>query len=259
MKILHTSDWHLGAMLGPQKRYGEFDQALDWLIGVLEREKIEAVIISGDVFDSNLPSNRATEQYYDFLVRARAAGVRKLIVTAGNHDSASFLDAPGELLKHFSVHVAGHIDTENTDSAVIPLEDPAGKIEAVVCAVPYLRDCDIRRAVAGEGIDEQEKRRLDGVLLWYRKVCARAVRSVPVKIFPAENGFRSLFLLRWDSVPWLEKKSVSTLCFLMKVSELLIQPLLSWLCRRFHLCSAVKVKLSVSFLMSGALPKIFLQ
>ena len=92
MKILHTSDWHLGAVFDSQKRYEEFDKVLEFLLKVIREEHIEAVIIAGDVFDSNLPSNRATEQYYDFLVASRDAGVKNVIVTAGNHDSASFLE-----------------------------------------------------------------------------------------------------------------------------------------------------------------------
>ena len=89
MKILHTSDWHLGAVFDSRKRYDEFDKVLEFILKVIREEHIEAVIIAGDVFDSNLPSNRATEQYYNFLVSARDAGVKNLIVTAGNHDSAT--------------------------------------------------------------------------------------------------------------------------------------------------------------------------
>ena len=179
MKILHTSDWHLGAVFDSRKRYEEFDKVLDFLLKVIREEHIEAVIIAGDVFDSNLPSNRATEQYYNFLVSARDAGVKNLIVTAGNHDSASFLEAPAHVLKKFAVHVSGKVDSEKVDSAIIPLQTEDGAIAAVVCAVPYLRDSDIRRAVSGEDIEAQENRRLEGVIAWYEKVCARAEELYP--------------------------------------------------------------------------------
>ena len=179
MKILHTSDWHLGAVFDSRKRYDEFDKVLEFILKVIREEHIEAVIIAGDVFDSNLPSNRATEQYYNFLVSARDAGVKNLIVAAGNHDSASFLEAPAHVLKKFSVHVSGKVDPEKVDSAIIPLQTEEGKIGAVVCAVPYLRDSDIRRAVSGEDIEAQENRRLEGVLAWYEKICARAEELYP--------------------------------------------------------------------------------
>ena len=179
MKILHTSDWHLGAVFDSQKRYEEFDKVLEFLLKVIREEHIEAVIIAGDVFDSNLPSNRATEQYYDFLVAARDAGVKNVIVTAGNHDSASFLESPAHILKKLSVHVSGKVDPEKVDSSIIPLPTEDGKTAAVVCAVPYLRDGDIRRAVSGEDIDAQENRRLEGVLAWYEKICVRAEELYP--------------------------------------------------------------------------------
>ena len=125
MKILHTADWHLGASFGPERRIGEFDRALDWLAETIRKEKIEALLIAGDVFDTGVPPNSAVEQYYRFLLKARDAGVRKAIVTAGNHDSASFLDAPKALLEQLDIFVAGKADPEY-DSLIIPLTEADG-------------------------------------------------------------------------------------------------------------------------------------
>ena len=105
MKILHTADLHLGCSLGAEKRFDEYDSLLNNLCTVIEQEKIEAVIIAGDVFDNHLPPNRAAEQYYRFLLQAGKAGAGKIIITGGNHDSAAYLEAPKEILKHLSVHV----------------------------------------------------------------------------------------------------------------------------------------------------------
>ena len=112
MKILHSADWHLGASLGPEKRFEEFDAVLKWLTGKIAEEQIEAVIIAGDVFDSGVPSNRASELYYRFLADARTSGVRSVIVVAGNHDSASFLEAPENILKFLAVTVVGRVDSD---------------------------------------------------------------------------------------------------------------------------------------------------
>ena len=90
MKILHTADWHLGVALKAEKCFDEFDALLDHICEIIKDENIEAVIIAGDVFDSHLPSNRAAEQYYRFLLQAGKAGARDIIVTGGNHDSASY-------------------------------------------------------------------------------------------------------------------------------------------------------------------------
>jgi len=108
LKILHTSDWHLGRQLFGRKRYPEFEAFLNWLGDVVEQQGIEALLVAGDVFDTNTPSNRAQELYYQFLCRmASSATCRHVVIIAGNHDSPSFLDAPKALLKALQVHVIG--------------------------------------------------------------------------------------------------------------------------------------------------------
>ena len=113
MKILHTSDWHLGASVGQEKRYDEFEKILSALTDIIKSEKVEAIIVAGDVFDSGLPSNRAMEMYYSFLAElSKNPDVKSIIITAGNHDSASFLEAPKALLKAFKIHIVGKVDPE---------------------------------------------------------------------------------------------------------------------------------------------------
>ena len=63
MKILHTSDWHLGRSLYGRKRYEEFAVFLDWLVQTIEDEKVDALLVAGDVFDMSTPSNRAQALY----------------------------------------------------------------------------------------------------------------------------------------------------------------------------------------------------
>ena len=99
MRILHTSDWHLGRSLYGRKRYEEFAAFLDWLVQAIEGEGIDALLVAGDVFDTSTPSNRAQELYYRFLCRVAASCCRYVVVIAGNHDSPSFLNAPKELLR----------------------------------------------------------------------------------------------------------------------------------------------------------------
>ena len=98
MKILHTSDWHLGRTLHDRKRYNEFDSFLGWLIGFIQDEKIDILLVAGDIFDSSAPGSRAQEQYYGFLARLMGTCCRHIIIIGGNHDSPSFLEAPKEIL-----------------------------------------------------------------------------------------------------------------------------------------------------------------
>lgn len=179
MKILHTSDWHLGAMLDHFKRTDEFKALLDWLLNVLTEEKIEALIVAGDVFHTGLPPNSAAELYYRFLTNARNTGVRTIIVVAGNHDSASFIEAPKSILNALDCKVVGRIDPGHYDEQIIPLKNSEGKIEAVVCAVPYLRDRDIRTGVSGEDGKQQQDSRRNGILRHYQDICRRAGELYP--------------------------------------------------------------------------------
>lgn len=174
MKILHTSDWHIGRALYGRKRYEEFGQFLDWLIGCIETEKAEALLVAGDVFDNGTPSNRALELYYSFLCRVAGAGCRHVVVTAGNHDSPSLLNAPREVLRFLDVHVVGSM-AETMEDEVVVLNDINGKPELIVCAVPYLRDRDIRRAEAGETFEDKGRKLVDGIRDHYRQIGEAAV------------------------------------------------------------------------------------
>ncbi|HOL41529.1 MAG TPA: exonuclease subunit SbcD, partial [Methanospirillum sp.] len=70
MKILHTSDWHLGSQICGRKRYEEHEQFLSWLLSLMNREGVDVLIVAGDIFDTTTPPNRSLEQYYQFLARA---------------------------------------------------------------------------------------------------------------------------------------------------------------------------------------------
>ena len=175
MKILHTSDWHLGRSLYGRKRYDESLAFLDWLADLIESEGVDALLVAGDIFDTSTPSNRAQELYYRFLCRVSASCCRNIVVIAGNHDSPSFLNAPKELLRALNVYVVGAI-SENPEAEVITLSDPANIPQAIICAVPYLRDRDIRTVEAGETVADKNVKLIEGVRKHYAKVCKLAVK-----------------------------------------------------------------------------------
>ena len=169
MKILHTSDWHIGRALYGRRRHEEFDRFFDWLIDCISREGIEVLLLAGDVFDNGTPGNRALEQYYRFIGRAGEAGCRHVVVTAGNHDSPSLLNAPRQVLHYLNVHVVGCM-TESLQDELLLLRDADGRPELIVCAVPYLRDRDIRRAEAGETCEDKDRKLVDGIRDHYRQM-----------------------------------------------------------------------------------------
>jgi exonuclease SbcD len=173
MRILHTSDWHLGRTLYGRRRYEEFEAFLDWMAENIEQRGVEALLIAGDVFDTTTPSNRAQELYYRFLCRAAASECRHVVIVAGNHDSPSFLNAPRELLRVLNVHVIGSV-SEDPGEEVLILRSLEGAPEMIVCAVPYLRDREVRAAEAGETPDDKVRRLIEGIQQHYRAVAKQA-------------------------------------------------------------------------------------
>lgn len=173
MKLIHTSDWHIGRTLYGKRRYEEHEAFLEWLGNFIQKEKIDILLVSGDIFDNTAPSNRAQEIYYRFLCRLTRSDLKAVVITAGNHDSPSFLNAPKELLKSLNVHVIGSA-SEYPEDEVITIKNSKGKPEIVICAVPYLRDREIRKAEAGESFEEKEQKLLNGIAHHYESVVSHA-------------------------------------------------------------------------------------
>lgn len=169
MKILHTSDWHIGRNLYGRKRYDEFTSFLTWLVRTISLNEIEVLLVAGDVFDTGTPSNKAQRLYYQFLKEVSSTCCRHIIIIGGNHDSPTLLEAPRELLRFFDVHVIGSAQ-ENIEDEVIVLKNSTGEDELIVCAVPYLRDRDIRTSNAGEDLDDKNRNLLNGIADHYKQV-----------------------------------------------------------------------------------------
>ncbi len=142
MRILHTSDWHLGIRHGAVSRGPDHDLFLEWLQETLAEREVDALVIAGDVFDAMQPSAGALSRYYRFLGQVAATGVAQVLIVGGNHDSASRLDAPSEVLSALDVHVVGGIGSaeETWDRCVVPLKTRAGEVGAVALAVPYVHE-----------------------------------------------------------------------------------------------------------------------
>jgi len=176
MKILHTSDWHLGRTLHNQNRYEEFAAFLTWLVETIQQQQIEVLLIAGDVFDTNTPSHRAQALYYRFLRSVADSACQHVVVIAGNHDSPSFLEAPKELLKALNVHVIGCAADSRADEVLL-LHHADGSPALIVCAVPYLRDRDIRTVEAGESLEDKGHKLVAGIRQHYAEVAALAVQQ----------------------------------------------------------------------------------
>lgn len=166
MRILHTSDWHLGHTLHEHHRRHEHQHFLGWLLDTLESEKVDALIVAGDIFDTSNPPSSAQDMLYRFIAQARTRlPCLDMVFVGGNHDSPSRLDAPHPLLHQLGVVMVGGYVREGGDRMVVPLRGRDGEISAWVAAVPFLRAGDW----AG-GDDENACGMIEGVRKAYQRV-----------------------------------------------------------------------------------------
>ncbi|WP_026977664.1 exonuclease SbcCD subunit D C-terminal domain-containing protein [Flavobacterium tegetincola] len=168
MKILHTSDWHLGQLFHEYDRTFEHQQFLNWLQAALVTEEIEVLLVSGDVFDISNPSAASIRMFYSFLQKATQDNpALQIVITAGNHDSASRLEAPKPLLESSNIHIIGTIEKNadgsiNYEKLVVPLKNKSGEIQTFCLAIPFLRTGDYPT------IAEAENPYTEGVAQLYR-------------------------------------------------------------------------------------------
>ena len=149
MRIIHTSDWHLGHTLMDKTREEEMKSFFSFLIDVLIKERVDALLISGDIFDTGTPSNAALSLYYSFLASIKNTECKDVFIIAGNHDSPSLLSAPKEILEMVNVHI--YATKEDIEPYVI--DD-----KVVVLPIPFPRDQELRRLVQGGTIREEDDR-----------------------------------------------------------------------------------------------------
>ena len=104
MRILHTSDWHIGKNLGRYDRSAEFIEVLDEVQGIAEAREVDLVIVSGDVWDRGTPPTDALGMGIEALVRLAAGGKRQVVAIAGNHDSQELFEVLAPPVRPFGVH-----------------------------------------------------------------------------------------------------------------------------------------------------------
>lgn len=215
MKIIHTSDWHLGRRLCGQERTEEFKNFLEWLSAVIGAECPDALIVAGDVFDTYTPPLWAQSLYFNFLTKLSASRSGcSVVIVAGNHDSAALLDIPREVLKSLNVFVVG--EKRSPEEEVVQLKAHDGTVGALCCAVPFLRSRDLCGAMAGETPEAIKAAELEGFRTHYEAVVAaaeaqRAKRDIPIiamgHCFVAgsqardDDGVRDLSVGSIDAVP----------------------------------------------------------
>lgn len=148
MKVLHTSDWHIGQIFHNYSREEEHKYFFEQLKSIIIKEKPDVVVVSGDVFHTAMPTIVSQRLYYNFIVElSRLDDDLQIVITSGNHDSPSRLEAPRPLWEAFNVSVVGMLDYQtvtdengiNFDASKIEIPiSKNGKIIGWVLAVPYI-------------------------------------------------------------------------------------------------------------------------
>lgn len=173
MKILHTADWHIGQRLHERQRTDEHEQFLDWLLRKIRKHQVELLLVSGDIFDTSLPSAESTNLYYRFLYRLFAETDTYTVITAGNHDSPRHLEAPREFLEMGRIYVVGLAEEPARCVVSLPPDEP----RVAVAAVPYLSESDLRHLSYETEVDRNERYRE-----WFKTFYADCVAAMPAEL-----------------------------------------------------------------------------
>lgn len=156
MRLIHTSDWHLGQTLHGQERDHEHAQFLAWLLDQLVVHAADALLIAGDIFDTVNPPLKAQERLYDFIVRAHERLPQlDIVMIAGNHDSGGRIELPGPLMKRLNAHAVGRISWVEDGQLdhqrlLVPLHDAQGNIAVWCLTLPFLRPAEVTGLEVGD-------------------------------------------------------------------------------------------------------------
>ncbi|MBQ8706468.1 MAG: exonuclease subunit SbcD [Succinivibrionaceae bacterium] len=149
MKIIHTSDWHLGCSLEYHNRIYEHKCFFEFLRETIRKEQVDAVLVSGDIYDSANPATDYLKLLNEFLVSLfREFPNLQMVLTGGNHDSAARLGVDRTILEYLNTHLIPRIETTDggkpdLERLIIPLKDSSGAVRAYCAALPFIRRADI--------------------------------------------------------------------------------------------------------------------
>jgi len=172
LKIIHTSDWHLGQYFMGKSRQPEHQKFLTWLIETAIDQKVDAIIVAGDIFDTGSPPSYARELYNQFIVNLQPTGIH-LIILGGNHDSVATLGESKELLTYLNTYVIPGAMT-NIDDQVITLKKFEKEPIAIICAIPFLRSRDIMHSNAEESGKEKQQNMQQAISDHYLRIYEKA-------------------------------------------------------------------------------------
>jgi DNA repair protein SbcD/Mre11 len=174
MKILHTSDWHLGKKLGEFSRLEEQKEVMDEIVNIAESNNVDAVLVAGDLFDTFVPSSDATDLFFRSVKRLTGNGIRPVIAIAGNHDSPDRIEAPAPLAKECGIIFAGQPDyiapdidletgvkTLKSEPGFIELKLPSSEHPLRIISTAYANEFRLKKFLGVEDSEENLRKVLE--------------------------------------------------------------------------------------------------
>ena len=172
MRILHSSDWHLGQHFIGKTRQAEHQAFCTWLVGQVREQAVDALLIAGDIFDTGAPPSYAREQYNRFIVELRETGC-ELVVLGGNHDSVAMLGESKTLLAQLGSRVIPGV-CASMEEQVLVLHKRDGAPGAVLCAIPFIRPRDVLQSQAGQSAEDKQLSLQQAIQAHYQALYALA-------------------------------------------------------------------------------------
>lgn len=155
MRILHSSDWHLGQSFMGKTRLAEHQAFLKWLLDTVQEQQVDAIIVAGDIFDTGTPPSYARELYNSFVSHLHDTGAR-LVVLGGNHDSIATLGESRAIFSKLGTEVVPGVAAVLEDQ-VLTLLDRNGHPGALLCAIPFIRARDVVISEAGQTAEDKQQ------------------------------------------------------------------------------------------------------
>lgn len=175
MRILHTSDWHLGQHFMGKTRHAEHQAFIDWLVRQVDAHAVDAVLVAGDIFDTGAPPSYARELYNRLVVDLHRAGVA-LLLLGGNHDSVATLEESRPVLSCLGVTVVPAL-AEDPARQVLTLCRRDGSPGAIVCAIPFIRPRDVLHSQSGQSAEDKQRALQEAIRHHYQRVHDHACRQ----------------------------------------------------------------------------------
>lgn len=183
MRILHSSDWHLGQYFYGKSRADEHNAFIDWLLEQISTHQVDALIVAGDLFDTGTPPSYA-RAIYNRLVTAMLKLDCQLVLLGGNHDSVSMLEESQQLLHALDTHLVAKAQP-NPEQQLVEIHDNNQQLIGIVCAVPYLRPRDVQTSVANQDAAAKQRGLQQAIAEHYQRLHQAALerkgnRNIPI-------------------------------------------------------------------------------